>query len=54
MKDPKQSDDGKNTFWILEFYDYILFDIVISLRLTNSNDFQYSRDYLELGKFREY
>ena len=52
MKDLRQFDEGINTFLILEFYDYILSDIVMSLRLANSNDFQYLRSCRELGKFR--
>lgn len=36
MKDPKQFDEGKNTFWTLEFYDYLLSDMVMSQGLENS------------------
>lgn len=53
MKDPKQFDKGKNTFWILEFYDYILSHIVMFLGLENSNVFQYLRGFLELWEIQK-
>lgn len=54
MKDPKQSDGGKNCFGILAFYDYTLSDVFVSLGFANSNDFRYSRESLEPGRFREH